>query len=354
LRSKSAVVLAASVCLMGAIVSPKSGSAADATARQPLGLKIIAIPASIKGEEVTSATLSGSGLLALGTAAGHLSIVDRNLQAWRGGWERSAGSSAIDGLAFSQDEAAIAGVTGDALVVWRLDDQTAVKIPHKGSFPAIALSRGGRLVAVGDFGVSVFDVSSRRLVREWGQDPAPGGTDVYEDVAFAPDAGVVAAANLDSIDAWNIESGKRVRHWLGDGMDGVTLSRDAALGVVGTEDAHVLLWELASGKVVKDKTMSTVEGDHVYGTAIGLKGALVAAGTASGSLVVWDTVTGVIVARANPSGRPITGVVSSDDGQVLLVEGQQADYVRGRHDLWLMRLTSGSLAGKASPGANPR
>jgi WD40 repeat protein len=182
-----------------------------------------------------------------------------------------------------------------------------------------------------------------------------GGVGVYEDVAFAPDGGVVAAASLDSIDAWNIESGKRVRHWSCEcGMDGVALSRDAALGVVGTADAHALLWEMASGKVVKDKTISTVEGDHVYGAAIGLKGALVAAGTANGSLVVWNTGTGVIIARANPSGRPITGVLSTDDGQVLLVEGQQADYVRGRHDHWLMRLTSGSPATKTLPDTKPR
>jgi WD40 repeat protein len=342
MRFKRAAVLAASLCLMGAIVSANSGSAAaeDAKARQPLGLQIIAIPSSIKGEEITSATLSGSGLLALGTAAGHLSIVDRNLRAWRGGWERRADPSAILGIAFSPDEAAIAAVTSDALVVWRLDDRTVVNIPVEVSPSAMALSPGGRWLAVTHSGVSVFDVSSQRLVREFEQDLDDGGAGDYEAVAFTPDAAVVAAASDENIDAWDIESGEKVQHWSCQcGASGVAFSADAALAVVGTTDAHALLWELASGQILKDKTMSTLEGDRVYGAAVSLKGTLVAAGTASGSVVVWDTGSGVIVARAEPSNQPISRITSSDDGQMLLVEGQKAEYVRGSYDRWIMTLT---------------
>jgi WD40 repeat protein len=342
MRFQRAVVLAASLCLMGAIISANSGPALaeDAKARQPLGLQITAIPSSLKGEEITSAALSGSGLLALGTEAGDLSIVDRNLRPWRGGWERSADSSAILGIAFSQDEAAIAGVTRDTLFVWRLDDRTVFKIPVEVSPSAIALSPGGRLLAVTHFGVSVVDVSSQRLVREFEQDVDDGGSGVYEALAFTSDAGVVAAASSENIDAWDIESGERVQHWSCEcDANGVAFSADAALAVVGTGDARALLWELASGEVVKDKTMSTLEGDHVYGTAVSLKGTLVAAGTAGGSVVVWHTGYGVIVARAEPSNRPIVGITSSDDGRMLLVEGQKAEYVRGTYDRWLITLT---------------
>jgi WD40 repeat protein len=343
MKLKRAVVFAASLCLMEAVLSANSGPAraewANPQLPPPFGMRTIAIPSSIKGEEVASAALSGSGLLALGTAAGNLWILDRNLRPWRGGWQRSAPSSAISGLTFSHDEAAIAGITDEAVVVWRRDDQTAAKIPVKALYSAIALSPGGRWLAVTHFGLSVFDVSSLRLVRQFEQEVDDGGAGVYEAVAFTPDA-VVAAASLDNIDAWNIESGKRVRHWKCKcGADGVAFSRDAALAVVGTTDAHALLWDLASAQVLKDKTISALEGDHVYGTAVSLKGTLVATGTAAGEVVVWDTVSGVIIGRAQPGKQPILRITSSDDGQVLLVEGQKAEYVRGSYDRWFMTLT---------------
>jgi WD40 repeat protein len=332
----------AGIVVLAATISPTPGWAAAeaANAPQPLRAHVVAIPTSLKGEQITSATLSGGGLLALGTAAGHLSILDQNLRAWRGGWEASAGSSKILRLAFSQDGTAIAGATSDALVVWRLDDRSVIKIPVKGRSPtAIALSSGGRFLAVTEFGISLFDVSSQRLVREFEQESADGGNGVYESVAFVPDATVVAAASLESIDAWDIKSGKRVQHWSCKcNVDGVALSVDAAMAVVGTADAHALLWELASGKVAKEKTMSAIEGDHTYGTAVDRAGALVAAGTASGWVVVWDTRSGVIIARAHPTSQPVIYVTSSDDGQLLLIEGQKAEYVIGSYDRWLMTL----------------
>jgi WD40 repeat protein len=184
------------------------------------------------------------------------------------------------------------------------------------------------------------DAKERRLIREFDQDMVGGGVGTYEDLAFTPDAAVVAAASLENIDAWNIESGKRVRHWSCNcGADGVTFSGDAGLAAVGSTDAHALLLDLASESVLKDKTMSTLEGDHVYGTAVSLKGTLVAAGTASGLVVVWDTASGAIIARAKPSDQPIVRIASSDDGRFILVEGQKAEFVSGSYDRWLMTLT---------------
>jgi hypothetical protein len=84
--------------------------------------------------------------------------------------------------------------------------------------------------------------------------------------------------------------------------------------------------------------MSVLDGDLVYGTAVSLNGTFVAAGTASGSVVVWNTVSGTIVGRAQLSDRPITGLASSDDGQILVAEGQKGDYMSDGHVRWLMTL----------------
>ncbi len=281
MRFRRAFLFTASFCLMEAITFGIAYSAAadEAKAPLPFNLAISPVPSSIKGEKITSATMSGSGLLAFGTATGRVSIFDRNLRAWRGGWRQSAGSSEIFGIAFSQDDAAIAAINSDEVTVWNFDNPTAVKIPVKGSVTAMALSPGGRWLAVAHFDVSVFDVSSQRLVREFEQQVADGGTGTYEDVAFTSDSMVVAAASFDNIDAWHIESGKKVQHWsCRCDADGVSFSADAKLAVVGTGDAHALLWKQRMGEAVKDKTISTIEGDHVYGAAVNLKGTLVAGG----------------------------------------------------------------------------
>jgi WD40 repeat protein len=345
---KTVVVFAASLWLMGVILLSNSSSEEADTekARQPFRIQNIEIPSSIRGEKVTSATLSGNGLLALGTAGGRVSIVDRNLRPWRGGWERSAAPSEISRLAFSYDGVALAAVTNEAVLVWRLDDQKVAKIPVKKSPSAMALSSGGRWLAVAHFDISVFDVLGQRLVHQFKQEDQEGGNDVYDALAFTPDAAIVVAASVSITDAWNVESGKKVQHWSCEcDANGVAFSSDAALAALGTGDAHALLWDVASAKLLKDKTVSVVAGDHVYGTAVSLKGTLVFAGTASGSLVIWDTRSGVIVARAELSGQPLVQVKSSDDGQILLVERQKAEYVRGSYDRWLITLAGADRAG---------
>ena len=208
--------------------------------------------------------------------------------------------------------------------------------------PVIAVSPGG-LLALAYFDVSVLDLG-RKTIRKFEPEMQEGGLSPYEALAFTPNSRIVVAAGFESIDAWNIESGKRVQHSSCEcDADGVALSRDGALAVVGTSDAHVLLWDVAAAKLLNDKTVSLVQGDHVYGTAVDLKGSLVAAGTASGSIAIWDTRSGAIVARTQLSSQPITRVVSSDDGQVLLVTGQGETAFDQRGSLCLAGATFGSL-----------
>jgi WD40 repeat protein len=335
----SAVILTGTAAFLSWILGSES---AQIEKTSPLGLRMISVPSSIHGEKITSAALSGNGLLALGTAGGRIAIVDKDFRPWRGGTEVSAGPSHISALTFSQDGAALAGVTNGAPFIWRTGDPKVTNIPVKADdWEDMALSSGGRLLAIAAFNVSVFDVMGRRLVREFEQETQAGGNGAYSALAFTPDAVSVVAASEESTDTWNIESGKRVAHWsCRCALDGVAISRDAALAIVGTANAHVLLWDVITSKFLKDKTVSQLTGDHVYGTAANLKGTLVAAGTAAGSVVVWDTRSDAIVARTQVSPRPIVRVESSDDGKLLLVYGPKEPYVRGMYDLWLITLSS--------------
>src|SRR5439155_6944874 len=110
------------------------------------------------------------------------------------------------------DGVALAAVTNEAVLVWRLDDQKIAKIPVKESPSAMALSAGGRWLAVANFDIFVFDVLGQRLVHQFEQEMQEGGIGEYDALAFTPNAAIVVAASGSITDAWNVDSGKKVQH----------------------------------------------------------------------------------------------------------------------------------------------
>ena len=341
-----AVVLAALVGILGAVLF--SGSDEPETESRPREprmqqMQLSGLPSVLDGQVVTAAGLSGGGLVALGTADGRVSMTDESLQPWRGGWERRAGGAPITHLAFSLDGTALAAATDGSFWVWRLDTEEENVIPATGVPSAFALSADGRLLAATSFDIYVFDVAAGSLVASFVQEVPEGGAGEYEAVAFTPDSGTVVAASLAGIDAWSLETRTRAQPSCECPGGGSTLSRDAALATFGTGDAHVLLWDVASAKLVADETISVVMGDHVYGTATSLDGAHVLAGTASGQIVAWAPGSDRRLGPIEPSGEPIVRIEASNDGRLFLVEGQKADFSAepGERDRWLVRISGG-------------
>jgi len=143
------------------------------------------------------------------------------------------------------------------------------------------------------------------------------------------------------VDVWDLTSGRLLHAFRCDcGADGVSLSHDGRLAVFGTNDAHVLVWNVTTERLLLDRTLSTVRGDHAYGSAARTDGAIVAAGTASGTVVLLDGRSGKTLNRLrlgrNPG--PVVRLDLTDDGDDLLVEQQPNDsnYRRGRLDRWVV------------------
>ena len=155
------------------------------------------------------------------------------------------GSSAISHLAFSSDGAALAAVTKEALLVWRLDAQEVSAIPIRGSPSAIALSSGGRWLAAANFDILIFDVACKRLASKLEQEMLEGGRGEYEAIAFHTrrrDYRGCKRGHYRGVE--RRDTRERVRPlWSCEcDADGAGLSSDAALVAFGTNDAHVLLW----------------------------------------------------------------------------------------------------------------
>jgi WD40 repeat protein len=229
---------------------------------------------------VTAAAINGKGVVALGTSVGSVDVVTGG-KALR---LTVAHGRTITALALSRDGTTVAGLvgldTGVSLWVWR----RGVGL-RQGLLPeaaeTVALSAAGDLVAASGFDATVYDVGTGAHAT-FRQPAARGGSDQYSALALAS-ASRLVAASIRRVDVWDLTSERLLHAFRCDcGADGVSLSHDGRLAVFGTNDAHVLVWNVTTERLLLDRTLSTVRGDHAYGSAARTDGAIVAAGTASG------------------------------------------------------------------------
>jgi WD40 repeat protein len=363
------VVVAVAMGIGGRVWLTRStaGAAQERPRPAPLQIHAIGLPEAIQGETVTAVALGRGGLLAMGTANGRVRLVDRQLRPVPGR-EWTAKGFPVSKLAFSPDGSTLAGVTAQgALWIWHFSagefHVMKQRLTGTDDVAAIALSSDGRRLAAVGFNVSVFDGRSGKLTATFEQPVPSGGTGQYTAVAFTPDATAVVAVGLDqggsetaqTDDGVEIQGKGGIHTWTLTGSatapparqscqcpaDGAAITGDGHLASFGTNDAHVVVWDARQRRPIGEQTISAKPGDHAYGTAVSADGKRVAAGTASGDLAFWDPAADRMLGRTRFSGEPITRVEMTDDGTLVLVEGQKADVLNapvGASDRWLVTL----------------
>jgi len=176
------------------------------------------------------------------------------LERWSAGTQALAAATALANFpsekvmnfAFAPDVTALATVTKSGTRVWRVSDGALIAgpLPLGGSGPQVALSPGGRHLAVGfaaPYHVHLHDlVLPRRFVLT-------NHTEEVKGLAFSPDGALLASASVDRfVRLWSTADGspraELVRHV--EEATGVAFSPDGkTLASIGTEQA-VKLWHL--------------------------------------------------------------------------------------------------------------
>ncbi len=130
---------------------------------------------------------------------------------------------------------------------------------------ALAWSPEGTFVAAGRIVITIWDVESKNQIRT-----LEGHKDFIRDIVFSPDGKYLASASMDkTVRVWDMSTGKSlytlepqglviylksgpVTNPIGLPMTAVAFSPDGKLLATGGADRVVRLWDLATGKVVRE------------------------------------------------------------------------------------------------------
>jgi WD40 repeat protein len=216
------------------------------------------------------------------------------------------------------------------------DGILGVAISPDGKLAASGSGRLDPLGSVADNSVRVWEIATGKEI--YLLDATKGGhTDTVTGVAFSPDGRILASNSIDTtIILWDVATGTVIRRLQGheDWVNRVVFTPDGRRLVsdsgnflntiipipgLSTRDASVRLWDVASGQ----ELLRFGEGEKghtapVMGLAVSADGTRVASGDASGVIILWDMSTGKEIRRMESPGDWVSGLSFTPDGSALL------------------------------------
>jgi WD40 repeat protein len=213
-------------------------------------------------------------------------------------------------------------------VVWYRERETRRDLapfysPNRPGLVAIDFSPEGSLIAtVGwDGMVGIWDVHPRNPVPKLSEHKGRAGTnppvltDGVWDVAFNPDASILATASSDgTVTLWDMEKGAAPRTLKGHSGEvrRVAFSPDGETLATASWDHTVRVWKVESG------TELHTLGGHtrpVNGVVFDPSGTWIASGASDGTIKIWNVANGKLLKTLRGHRRSVRDVAFSPDGR---------------------------------------
>jgi RNA polymerase sigma factor (sigma-70 family) len=234
----------------------------------------------------------------------------------------------IQGLAFSPDGKILAsGHEGVTVVLWSIaSGMELARLPARHNRSTLlAFSPDGKTLATGDTldkTIRLFDVASRKEQRQFTR------PSFVHDFAFSPDGSTLAAGGNDGkVPLWDVASGKLLRElhgpftfasavaWAPDGKTLVSSEYDAR----GSENMCIRFWDPATGK----------ERRHIRGSMGLIRSLLFTSDgktliSGGGSIIhLWDVATGAERPPVPGQSNVVWWLALSPDGKTLAYSGNE-------------------------------
>lgn len=199
---------------------------------------------------------------------------------------------------------------------------------HTDSVQSIAISRDGRYAASGglDKTVIAWDLSTGKKLHQW-----VGHTGNIQWVEFYPDGvNVLSGSGDGTVRTWNIKTGKGEKTPIGHAPPGLFYTRcmsdDGTRLLTHGYDRMVRQWELPSGKLLKQFSISKDPKINVWVMAFSPDGKWAMSGGNESVFRLWDVEVGVqkdqFEALNLPDGR------FSSDGRTFAAMGQKSSIIQ--------------------------
>ncbi len=241
-------------------------------------------------------------------------------------WDTSSGkcTAAFQGragqmqyVAFINRETIVAGGWGESGSIEIMDARTgkvSSAIPAAdGALSSMVISSDRKRVAASGpnaQGVRVWDIATSKELYSLKM--------AHEALAFSPDGKMLAVEASDSIELWDLATGKRKTSLSGHtvGASSASFTADGKT-LVSCGDWTILVWDVPTGKL-----KATFRGDsEISNVAIHPDGRFAVAGEDEGPVRIWDLSTGKTIAILKARGA----VALSPDGK-MLATGSDNDY----------------------------
>lgn len=183
----------------------------------------------------------------------------------------------------------------------------------------------GETLAVGIFGVELYDVHSRQLVARFDQPSAIANSTKsrteYSSVGISADGSTVYASDVIGTELWN-QKDRSLRV----SLDCACSWSSRGNWLSGGSNGNVSLFNPATGLPVRSFTASTSKDQYVVSTAVSDDGKNVFLLLGDGELQAWNVPAGKVAAKINSfNAHIVNGYVKLGSGDRFVVAGIQTD-----------------------------
>ena len=176
---------------------------------------------------------------------------------------------------------------------------------HTDPVQALAFSSDGKWLASGAFGKTVVWDAGWEITNQF-----------VTALAFAPTGSILAIADRENIEFYDIAARKKTASWRahGDTIYDVEFSRDGQRLATAGGDRLVRVWDVAS-----QKEIATLEGHiaQVLAVAFNTNAAQVVSGGSDHALTVWDIATREKISKLGRHSAAITALTWPGDGSMI-------------------------------------